>query len=274
MQAMLARVTEPGSYQAFQHFITHAPWSADRVWRQLRRALPVREGLLILDATTFLKQGRQSVGVMRQYSGLQGQIVNCQAAVTAALWRDGRAYLVGAALYLPQVWMTDAARTRAHIPATVPFREKCRLALTLIRQAQASGLRLTGVLADAAFGDKRKSGAKTRFFYVHLPAKASLTQLVRFAHQRWPIEQQYQELKTELGFDHFEGRTYPGWHHHVVLTAIAYNFLQVERRRAGSRLTFPLIRAVVQEIFTAYLFAQRPHNLKRIEALRSVQLRI
>ena len=57
MEAMLARVTEPGSYQAFQHFITDAPWSADRVWRRLRAVLPEREGLLIFDATTFLKQG-------------------------------------------------------------------------------------------------------------------------------------------------------------------------------------------------------------------------
>lgn len=81
-------------------------------------------------------------------------------------------------------------------------------------------------------------------------------------------------MKTELGLDHFEGRTFPGWHHHVVLTAITYNFLQAERRRARVHLTFPVIRGIVQEIFTAYLFAQRPHYLKRIEALRSVQLRI
>ena len=98
--------------------------------------------------------------------------------------------------------------------------------------------------------------------------------LVRAAHQRWPIEQQYQELKTELGLDHFEGRTHPGWHHHVVLTALTYNFLQAERRRTRVDLTFPMVRGIVQEIFTAYLFAQRPHYLKRIDALRSVQLRI
>jgi SRSO17 transposase len=384
MQAMLARVTEPGSYQAFQHFITHAPWSAERVWRRLRTELRVRDGMLIIDATTFLKQGHQSVGVIRQYSGLQGQIVNCQAVVTAALWSEGRAFLVGAALYLPQAWMTDAARTRAHIPAPVRFQEKWRLALTLLRQVRASGIRLTGVLADADFGDKRafrgllhrlrlpyavgvsmhltafrgtprltaprtwpgshrrrlaagvtaqpiaeliahenlpwrrvqwrnRRGArvrraecaamrvtpamdhrqprltpeiwllaerevgsqpKTRFFYVNLPATATLAELVRFAHQRWAIEQQYQELKTELGLDHFEGRTYPGWHHHVVLTAVAYNFLQIERGRPGPRLTFPLVRGIVQEIFTAYLFAQRPHYLERIETLRTVQLRI
>ena len=46
LEAMLARVTEPGSYQAFQHFITDSPWRADQVWRRLRAVLPEREGLL------------------------------------------------------------------------------------------------------------------------------------------------------------------------------------------------------------------------------------
>ena len=104
---------------------------------------------------------------------------------------------------------------------------------------------------------------QTKYFFVHLPATASWTRLVRFAHQRWAIEQQYRELKTNLGLDHFEGRTFPGWHHHVVLTAITYNFLQAERRRHLAGLTFPAAHAIVQEIFTAYLFAQRPHYLKR-----------
>lgn len=155
MEAMLARVTEPGSYQAFQHFITHAPWSADRVWRRLRAVLPEREGLFIVDATTFLKQGTPSVGVGPQWCGLQRQVANCQKAVTAALWTGARAYVLGAALYLPEEWLTDTARAQARIPATVRFRERWRLALTLLRQARASGIKVTGVLADAEFGDTR-----------------------------------------------------------------------------------------------------------------------
>ena len=75
--------------------------------------------MLIIDATTFFEAGTYLVGVIRQYSGLQGQIVNCQAADTAALWSEDRAFLVGAALYVPQAWMTDAARDAAHIPTTV-----------------------------------------------------------------------------------------------------------------------------------------------------------
>ena len=63
------------------------------------------------------------------------------------------------------------------------------------------------------------------------PPTASLRALVRLAHQRWAIEQQYQELKDELGLDHFEGRSLPGWQRHVALIAVAYTFLQVERQR-------------------------------------------
>jgi SRSO17 transposase len=387
MEAMLARVTDPGSYQAFQHFITDAPWHADAVWRRLRAVIPEREGLLIFDGTSFPKQGPQSVGVARQYCGALGKIANCQVAVTAALWTGARAYLLGAALYLPEEWVTATARARARIPATVAFQEKWRQALTLLRQVRASGFAVTGVLADAEFGDNRlfrdvlhrlrlpyavgissshtvflgtprlrspppstrgrprkypvlRAGVHTRpldqaivaahgrwrritwrnrpearpwtvdcvairvtpavdcrhrrpapeiwllaerdvgatprtkYYFVNLPPTASLSHIVRLAHQRWAIEQQYQDLKTELGLDHFEGRTFPGWHHHVVLTAITYNFLQAERQRARTTLTFPMVRAIVQEIFTAYLFAQRPQYLKRIDALRSVQLRI
>ena len=117
---------------------------------------------------------------------------------------------------------------------------------------------------------------RTKYFFVSLPATASVKQLVRLAHQRWEIEQQYQELKTELGFDHFEGRSYPGWQHHVVLTAVAYSFLQRERMRHRSEpgLTFPAIHAIVQEIFTALLFAQQPDYLKRIQELQKIDLRI
>ena len=117
---------------------------------------------------------------------------------------------------------------------------------------------------------------RIKYFFVHLPATASLTQLVRLAHQRWAIEQQYQELKTELGLDHFEGRSFPGWHHHVVLTAVAYAFLQHERMRhdVDPALTLPAVRAIVTEIFTALLFAQKPSYLKRIQELQKIQLRI
>src|SRR5262249_22089503 len=145
----------------FQHFITHAAWDADRVWRRLLEVLPERRGVLIIDGTSFPKQGTHSVGVARQYCGALGKIANCQVAVTAALWTVVRAvvtgvrsWVTGALLYLPKPWLTDADRRAvAQIPAGASFQEKWRQALTLIRRARAAGLQITAVLADAEFGD-------------------------------------------------------------------------------------------------------------------------
>jgi SRSO17 transposase len=106
------------------------------------------------------------------------------------------------------------------------------------------------------------TGRRTHCF-IALPPRASLQRLVNLAHQRWAIEQHDQHLTSELGLDHFEGRTYPGWQHHMVLTAIAHSFLQAERRRSrpGPTLTFPAVHAIVQEVFTGLLFASRPKYL-------------
>ena len=87
---------------------------ADAVWRRLRTVVPEREGLLIFDGTSFPKQGPHSVGVARQYCGALGKIANCQVAVTAALWTGARGYLLGAALYLPTAWVTDAGARVGH----------------------------------------------------------------------------------------------------------------------------------------------------------------
>ena len=385
MQAMLARVTDPGHYQALQHFITHATWDWVPVWRRLWDLIPEREGILIFDDTSFPKQGRHSVGVARQYCGAVGKVANCQVATTAVLWAHDRAWLLGAALYLPQEWTRDRARcARVGVPATVRFQEKWRLALTLLRRARAAGFTFTAVLADAGYGDvtvfrqmlhrlqlpyavgissdlsvfrgtprveaprptgragrpptRRRVGdgqtpqparslvadlpatawrpitwrngqqptrwraefaavrvtpahrwrrghllpevwllaqraigstTPTRFFFVHLPATTPLRRLVALAHQRWAIEQQYQHLKDELGLDHFEGRSYPGWHRHVVLTAVAYTFLQCERRRARRPVTFPAVRALVGEVFTALYFAAHPKQLDYLIELRT-----
>ncbi|MFN8058938.1 MAG: IS701 family transposase [Vicinamibacterales bacterium] len=151
MSAMLARVHDAGTYQAFQHFITDAPWSADAVWRHLRATLPDREGVLILDGTSFPKQGAHSVGVAHQYCGALGKLANCQTAVTVALWTGARAWVLGATLWLPEAWLTVAQRTRARIPASVRGQPKWQLALTLLRQVRASGITVTAVLGDAEF---------------------------------------------------------------------------------------------------------------------------
>jgi SRSO17 transposase len=387
MEAMWARLSDPGTYQAFQHFITHAPWDAEALWKRLRERVPERTGILILDGTSFPKQGPASVGVARQYCGARGKIANCQTAVTVALWTGTRAWLLGATLYLPEEWLTPRQRTRAQIPAAVRFAPKWQLALTLLRQVLSAGFTVTAVAGDAEFGDNAtlrrtlhraklpyalgvssdlkvflgtprltlppplvgKGRPRTRRLLpsdiqtvearvwaakqtprqwrlvswrngtnppwrarfcavrvtpahdwrerrlapevwllcerdrgttqdqcclVDLPSTASLRAVVRLAHQRWAIEQQYQELKDEIGLDHFEGRSLPGWQRHVVLTAIAYSFLQIERRRRGqTHLTLPRVRAVIQEVLTAHFFMTQPHYLKWMLQLKDVEMR-
>lgn len=64
-----------------------------------------------------------------------------------------------------------------------------------------------------------------KYHLSNLPAATSLEELVRLAHQRWAIEQGYQQLKEELGLDHYEGRSWRGLHHHLTLCFLAFCFL-------------------------------------------------
>ena len=56
-------------------------------------------------------------------------------------------------------------------------------------------------------------------------------QLVRLVMQRWRTERAYEDLKGELGLDHYEGRRFPGWHHHVSVVLCCYAFIVAERAR-------------------------------------------
>jgi SRSO17 transposase len=70
--------------------------------------------------------------------------------------------------------------------------------------------------------------APTKFWLANLPEDTSLLALVRLAKIRWWIEQGYQQLKDELGLDHYEGRSWQGWHHHVTMSMLAFGFLALE----------------------------------------------
>jgi SRSO17 transposase len=76
-----------------------------------------------------------------------------------------------------------------------------------------------------------KASEPTKYWLSNLPADTDLKTLVRLAKLRWRIEHDYRELKDALGLDHFEGRTYRGWNHHVTLVSVAHAFLTLERQR-------------------------------------------
>lgn len=78
----------------------------------------------------------------------------------------------------------------------------------------------------------------------------TLRQQARILRARWPIEQGYQQMKEEPGLDHFEGRTWPGWHHHVTMVSLAHALLMTlraeEGRRGGALPTLPSVRRWVR----------------------------
>jgi SRSO17 transposase len=101
--------------------------------------------------------------------------------------------------------------------------------ITLRRAAHAAGeeLGLCWLLCEWP-ADKDEP---VKYWLSNLPPDTELRQLVRLAKLRWRIEHDYRELKDALGLDHFEGRSFRGWHHHTTLVSIAHGFLTLERRR-------------------------------------------
>ena len=89
----------------------------------------------------------------------------------------------------------------------------------------------------------RGDAAPTKYWLSTLPEATSLAALVRLAKLRWRIERDYQELKDELGLDHFEGRGWRGFHHHGALCIAAYAYLAAERARLSPPAPLAFLRA-------------------------------
>jgi SRSO17 transposase len=320
-------------HQRLLHFAVDSKWSDRQVRRvaaqyaleEMTRREPVE--VWIVDDTGFLKQGKHSVGVQRQYTGSAGKVANCQIGVSLSVATRTEHLPLDFELYLPECWANDAARRReARIPANVPFKTKPQLALQMIDRAVEDGVPPGVVLADTAYGscsqfrahlrsrglhyavavspqttvcllnekgrprgDARsvsdlalriherggfrrctwRQGAQknlsarfalrrvvaagvpqheqeplglliewrddepepAHFFLVSLPGLKTKKQLIRLVMQRWRTERVYEDLKGELGLDHYEGRRFPGWHHHVSVALCCYAFIVAERAR-------------------------------------------
>lgn len=323
-------------HQRLLHFLTDADWSdaevrcaaAKYALEQMTRTEPIE--VSIIDDTGFIKQGKHSVGVQRQYTGSAGKITNCQIGVslTVATARDHLP--VDFELYLPRAWTEDAARRReARIPDDVVFKTKPEIALAMLEGACLAEVPLGVVLGDAAYGSSSdfrrgvrklgltyslavepqttvfevgeavnpggqaisvrelahklkakgcfvrhtwREGTKgelaasfamrrvfpcreqrreqadreavwlliewrdgeeqpANYFFSSLPETTTLNEVVRITMQRWRTERGYEDLKGELGLDHYEGRRFRGWHHHISVVLCCYAFAVAERHR-------------------------------------------
>jgi SRSO17 transposase len=117
---------DPGPWRQ-QAILGRGRWEADALRDVVRdhalETLGDADAVLVIDETGFLKQGRSSCGVGRQYTGSAGKITNCQIGVFAAyVSRHGRPAFIDRALYLPKAWTDDPPRlVAAHVPPGVGF---------------------------------------------------------------------------------------------------------------------------------------------------------
>jgi SRSO17 transposase len=157
----LAEVSGDATPYGRQHLLRRALWDADAVRDALQRYLVEHLGdpdaVLVVDETGFLKKGRHSAGVARQYSGTAGRIENCQIGVFVAYAsRHGQA-LLDRELYLPEEWTKDSARCRlAGISEGRHFATKPQLARQMLARAFAVGIPAQWVTGDRVYGDDRR----------------------------------------------------------------------------------------------------------------------
>jgi SRSO17 transposase len=348
-----------GTIRGLQRFISDVPWDEEHMrwtYHQLvADAMGDPEGVLMVDETGFVKKGKESVGVARQYCGTLGKVENCQVGVFAGYASRHGYALVDQRLFLPEAWFTDAyaaRRTRCNVPTELTFQSKPQLAAAMVQAlAQEDLLPFKYVVADCLYGNspafweaieacvgvsafvaipaetrcwfqrprtedktytykgdvrvkrvavaptnvpssvaavaaslpasswyrrtvsegtkgplvyefarqritlckdgrpertvwlvlKRSIGGEPTYTYYlsNAPVSTPLRTFVWLSGLRWAVEQCFEEGKTELGMDHYEGRKYPGWHHHMLTTMLAHFFLWHLKIRLGKKSSCP-----------------------------------
>ena len=214
---------DPGPWRQ-QAILGRGRWDAaalrDVVRDYALETLADPDAVLVVDETGFLKQGKASCGVGRQYTGSAGKITNCQTGVFAA-------YVSGAATPLLTV------------------RSICRRPG---RATQPAWLRRVGRPRSALPPSPAWPGA-CAFFAAWCPAGTGIETLVAVEGQRWTIEDSFETAKTEFGLDHNESRSWHGWrrtktfagHRHVSLVMLATirHHSNPAEARSGSRAPAP-----------------------------------
>jgi SRSO17 transposase len=147
---------DPGPWRQ-QAILGRSQWDADALRDIVRdyviETLAAADAVLVIDETGFLKQGKASCGVGRQYTGSAGKITNCQIGVFATYVSPHGHAFVDRALYLPKAWTDDPARmTAAHVPDGTGFATKPELAITMIARAIAADVPFAWVAADSVYG--------------------------------------------------------------------------------------------------------------------------
>lgn len=193
-----------------QRLLGTSRWDAGEVRDDLRDYVvehlgDEESGVLIVDETGFLKRGRSSVGVSRQYSGTAGGVDNCQVGVFLAYTSEKGTAFIDRALYLPRDWANDEARrAEAGIPEEVRFFTKPALAQKMLERAFQTGVPASWVTADALYGSNR---AFRMFLERHeqpfVMAVKSDESLWTLDETRGPLQERADKRAEEIGPEHW-----------------------------------------------------------------------
>ena len=147
---------DPGPWRQ-QAILGRTHWDAEALRDVVRddvlETLASSDAVLVVDETGFLKQGKASCGVGRQYTGTAGKITNCQIGVFAAYVSDQGHAFIDRRLYLPKAWAGDPVRRHAaQVPEAITFATKPQLALAMIERAIQAEVPFAWVAADSIYG--------------------------------------------------------------------------------------------------------------------------
>jgi SRSO17 transposase len=362
--------------RSLQYFIGQSPWTAEPVTTihqgLIGDTLGEPDGVALIDESSTVKQGVDSVGVARQYCGSVGKIANGQVGVYLGYASRTGYSLVEGQLFMPEGWFDETQTERRQacgVPEDLRFKTKPEIGLELLQKAEKRGnLPFSWVAADELYGDSPafrdgvdalgkwyfteikstapiwrtrpkvhiprwkghgrrptrlrlryasqhpvqvkdvvknlpkqdwlqaviKEGSKgpiacefaflrviesrgnlpagevwliirrnledpsiVKYYFSNAPTQTSLHEFVRISGMRWPIETIFEEAKGEVGFDHYEMRSWLGWLHHMLLVALAHHFLmhlKIRFQDQAPALTVYQVRLLLSCVLPAPVF--------------------
>lgn len=362
--------------RSMQYFVGQSPWEVEPVidihQQNVGETLGEEDGVALIDESSVVKQGDDSVGVARQYCGSVGKVANGQVGVYLGYASRKGYSLIEGQLFMPDEWFEAdhvERRMACGVPAGVEYKTKPEIGLELVQKAEKrGGLPFLWVAADELYGDSPtfrdgvaalgkwyftevkstppiwrtqpkvyvprwkgrgrrptrlclrnpnhrpcqvkqlvrhipkkdwipaviKEGSKgpiacefafvrvtesrsnlpagevwlilrrnldnplvIKYYLSNAPANTPLSEFVRISGMRWPIETIFEEAKGEVGMDHYEMRSWLGWHHHMLLVALAHHFLvrlRIRFQDQAPALTIYHVRLLLATVLPVPLF--------------------
>jgi SRSO17 transposase len=359
-----------------QYFVGQSPWEVEPVigihQQMVGETLGEADGVALIDESSAVKQGDDSVGVARQYCGSVGKVANGQVGVYLGYASRKGYSLIEGQLFMPDEWFEEQHAERQQacgVPEDLGYKTKPEIGLELLQKAEKRGsLPFSWVAADELYGDSPafrdgvdelgkwyfteiksttpiwrtrpkvyvpkwkgrgrrpsrlrlryasqrpirvkdvvrnipkqdwvqaiiKEGSKgpiacefaflratesrgnlpagevwliircnlddpavIKFYFSNAPANTPLSEFVRLSGMRWPIETIFEEAKGEVGMDHYEMRSWLGWHHHMLLVSLAHHFLvrlRILFQKQAPALTIYQVRLLLAAVLPAPVF--------------------